>query len=78
LEWIELHPPMGEYCLVIDLAANGGIEGVAKEMWWDGLSLADHVARYEQETGDRKEAIKRTAADRGMSRRDVYNAVMKR
>ncbi|MGG4034802.1 16S rRNA (cytidine(1402)-2'-O)-methyltransferase [Paenibacillus cisolokensis] len=78
LEWIELHPPMGEYCLVIDLAANGGIEGVAKEMWWDGLSLADHVARYEHETGDRKEAIKRTAADRGMSRRDVYNAVMKR
>ncbi|WP_308637008.1 16S rRNA (cytidine(1402)-2'-O)-methyltransferase [Paenibacillus silvisoli] len=80
IAWLEEHPPLGEYCLVI--------AGVSKEeaaelqqgdiVWWNGLSLEEHVNRYEEQGEDRKEAIKRTALDRGMQKRDVYNEVMKK
>jgi 16S rRNA (cytidine1402-2'-O)-methyltransferase len=74
---------LGEYCLVVDRnvapemeteAADGG-EGGA---WWSSLTVEEHVSRYEQEIGDRKEAMKRAAADRGVSRRDIYNALIGR
>ncbi|RAP73328.1 16S rRNA (cytidine(1402)-2'-O)-methyltransferase [Paenibacillus montanisoli] len=80
IAWLEEHPPLGEYCLVI--------AGVSKEeaaelrqdddVWWKSLSLEEHVSRYEEQGEDRKEAIKRTALDRGMQKRDVYNEVMKK
>ena len=40
------------------------------------MSLADHVAMYEKRGMDRKEAMKAAAKDRGLSRRDVYNALL--
>ncbi|REE66514.1 16S rRNA (cytidine1402-2'-O)-methyltransferase [Paenibacillus taihuensis] len=80
ISWLEEHPPLGEYCLVI--------AGVSKEEaaelrqseqnWWETLSLEEHVSRYEEQGEDRKEAIKRTAQDRGLQKRDVYNEVMKK
>ncbi|MUT67727.1 16S rRNA (cytidine(1402)-2'-O)-methyltransferase [Paenibacillus sp. NEAU-GSW1] len=80
LAHLEEHPPLGEYCLIIegaDAAAEAGrITGDAEaaEAWWTALDLEAHVAHYEGEHG-RKEAIKKAAADRGLSKRDVYNAV---
>ncbi|SDX85349.1 16S rRNA (cytidine(1402)-2'-O)-methyltransferase [Paenibacillus sp. CF384] len=80
MAWLEENPPLGEYCLVI--------AGMSKEesaqlqlddpVWWSGLELEEHVSRYEEQGEDRKEAIKRTALDRGMQKRDVYNEVMKK
>ncbi|SFT28624.1 16S rRNA (cytidine(1402)-2'-O)-methyltransferase [Paenibacillus sp. BC26] len=80
MAWLEENPPLGEYCLVI--------AGVSKEeaaqlqqddpVWWSGLELEEHVSRYEEQGEDRKEAIKRTALDRGLQKRDVYNEVMKK
>lgn len=80
MAWLEEHPPIGEYCLVIagmgeeELAASKLEEG----SWWTSLSLEEHVAHYEAENGDRKDAIRRAAADRGLQKRDVYNEVMKK
>ncbi|GGG87367.1 16S rRNA (cytidine(1402)-2'-O)-methyltransferase [Paenibacillus radicis (ex Gao et al. 2016)] len=80
IAWIQEHPPLGEYCLIIegaDAAAEAGRSSVTEEeaeVWWKSLELEDHVAHYEAEHG-RKEAIKLTAVDRGLPKRDVYNAV---
>jgi len=57
-----------------DMTAPGG--DVTGAPWWSGLSIAEHVARYERETGDRKEAMRLAARDRGMARRDVYRALL--
>ncbi|MFF2094449.1 16S rRNA (cytidine(1402)-2'-O)-methyltransferase [Paenibacillus sp. NPDC058174] len=80
IAWIQEHSPLGEYCLIIegaDAAAEAGrsseIDGEA-DVWWKSLELEDHVAHYEAEHG-RKEAIKLAAVDRGLPKRDVYNAV---
>lgn len=67
---------LGECCLLIDRNGIAEDSGPAEGDWWQGLPLDQHVARYEQESGDRKEAMKRTAVDLGLSRRDVYNALL--
>lgn len=79
IAWLTEHPPLGEYCLVIGGASQA--DGPSEEdepVWWKELTLDEHVTRYEAETGDRKEAIKRAAQDRGLPKRDVYNEVMKK
>ncbi|NIK80065.1 16S rRNA (cytidine1402-2'-O)-methyltransferase [Paenibacillus castaneae] len=75
IEWFAEHPPLGEFCIVLDgndgLSSNGQAQ---EEAWWVELDMAAHVAHYEQQY-DRKEAIKKAATDRGLSKRDVYNEV---
>lgn len=74
LIFLKEHPPLGEYCIVVE----GSLESreQAEGHWWEKLSLDEHVSHYENLTGDRKEAMKRTAKDRGMSKRDVYNELL--
>ncbi|MBW7455123.1 16S rRNA (cytidine(1402)-2'-O)-methyltransferase, partial [Paenibacillus sepulcri] len=80
LAWLSEHPPLGEYCLVV-AGANASdakdLEGDDKP-WWTELSLEEHVSRYEGQNLDRKEAIKLTAVDRGLAKRDVYNEIMRK
>lgn len=78
LSWLEQHPPLGEYCLVIGERSEEQKNEASEPPWWQQLSVAEHVLRYEAETGDRKEAIKRAAKDRGLPKRDIYNEVMKK
>ena len=40
------------------------------------LSLEEHMALYLDEGKDRKEAMKLVAKDRGIPKRDVYNALL--
>lgn len=78
LELLERHPPRGEYCLVVHgkdpsaMAASG--DGPANDRWWENLTVTAHVWHYESESGDRKEAMKKAAADREVTKREIYNA----
>ncbi|MFC4777168.1 16S rRNA (cytidine(1402)-2'-O)-methyltransferase [Paenibacillus sp. GCM10023252] len=76
---IEEHQPLGEYCLIIEGAESYTElrEQYIEEAgdWWAELTLDAHVAHYEAANLDRKEAIKKVAVERGLPKRDVYNAV---
>lgn len=74
-EWLEEHPPLGEYCIVVE-GASYEDELREQNAWWQELSLEEHVARYEQQGLGRKDAMKRTANDRGVSKRDIYNSLL--
>ncbi|MDD9272018.1 16S rRNA (cytidine(1402)-2'-O)-methyltransferase [Paenibacillus sp. GCM10023248] len=77
LAFLEQNPPQGEYCLI----AEGASAEAAKEAadgWWEAKTLAEHVEHYEAQGSDRKEAMKQVASDRGLSKRDVYNALLDR
>ncbi|MFS0725092.1 16S rRNA (cytidine(1402)-2'-O)-methyltransferase [Paenibacillus sp. 1P07SE] len=83
LQWLDEHPPQGEYVVVVAGAEHRLPEGAESQRsgdvaWWSTLSLEDHVRHYEELTGDRKEAMRRTAQDRGLPRREVYNTLMKK
>lgn len=71
---LEEHSPQGEYVIAVEGASVE--ELAAHGAWWDALSLEEHVARYEEQGDNRKDAMKKTAADRGVSKRDVYNALL--
>lgn len=71
-EWAIADEIRGEFCLIIE----GSLEepGDATE-WWDALSVLEHVEHYiSVKNLSSKEAIKQTAKDRNMNKRDVYQA----
>jgi 16S rRNA (cytidine1402-2'-O)-methyltransferase len=70
VEWAETNEIRGEFCLIIEGAQE---MDSGKEAWWHSLTLAEHVEYYMREKRfSTKEAIKQTAKDRNMSKRDVY------
>lgn len=44
---------------------------------WESLSIEEHMVHYEASGMERKEAMKQVAKDRGISKRDVYQALLK-
>lgn len=76
------NPPLGEYCVVVEGAgaeqASGyGAVGGLEAGWWLNRSVSEHVEYYESQGADRKEAMKRAAQDRGVSKRDIYNELLR-
>ncbi len=76
LAYYEAEPPKGECVLV--LAGRDPSELLAEERRrYDELSLEEHMEQYLSQGIDRKEAMKLVAKDRGISKRDVYQQLLK-
>ena len=45
---------------------------------WQEMSIEEHVEYYLSQGMDKKEAMKAAAADRGISKRDVYQALLEK
>lgn len=67
--------PKGECVLVIEGLDRRQIRKEAQAQWND-ISIAAHVQHYLEQGFDRKEAMKRAAKDRGVSKRDIYQALL--
>lgn len=63
--------PRGEYVLVIEGAKEQKNE--EENIWWQEMSVIEHVDFYIEKGQTSKEAIKQTADDRNLKKRDVYN-----
>lgn len=68
--------PKGEFVLVISGKPEEEIE-MEKRMQWEDMSIAEHVEYYVNKGSDKKEAMKLAAKDRGVSKRDIYNKLVK-
>ena len=44
---------------------------------WNQIPLKEHMDKYLKNGMEKKEAMKQVAADRGISKRDVYNELLK-
>lgn len=74
LAWTENVEIRGEFCLIIEGSEKNG-EEEEDPQWWRSMGLKEHVQYYvDEQKLPSKEAIKLTAKDRGVSRRDVYQA----
>ena len=67
--------PKGEYVLVIEGKSKEECENEVKAQF-EELSLEEHVNKYVDSGMDKKEAMKVVAKERGISKRDVYNALL--
>lgn len=73
-KWASEDEVRGEFCLIIE-GASEAPEGVDSISWWQSLTIEEHVEHYVSVKGlPSKEAIKLTAKDRGLHKRDVYQA----
>ncbi|MBE7025303.1 MAG: 16S rRNA (cytidine(1402)-2'-O)-methyltransferase [Ruminococcaceae bacterium] len=70
LEKYTAQPPKGEFVLVVAGAKQ-------KEESWENMTVEAHVAMYEKEGLSRMDAVKRVASDRGVAKREIYDAVMR-
>ena len=75
LAYYEANEPKGECVLVIEGKSREEIRE-EEQARWEEMSLNEHMAYYEKQGIDRKEAMKCVAKDRGMSKRDVYKALL--
>ena len=67
--------PLGECVLVIEGRSRSEMEA-EKRASWEEISIPEHVAMYEQQGNSRKDAMKLAAKDRGVSKRDIYKALL--
>lgn len=67
--------PRGEYVLVLAGKPFAEIRKEERKSWED-ISFPAHMKRYEEQGIERKEAMRRVAKDRGISKRDVYQALL--
>ena len=71
--WAEDSTLKGEFCLVLEGSTH--IEESVDLLWWSHFSVNDHVTHYLDNEGiSSKDAIKRVAMDRQMSKREVYQS----
>ena len=66
------HDPKGECVLVVEGLSFEAIDREEKEKW-ASVSIEEHMEYYFSQGMDRKEAMKKTARDRGVQKREIYN-----
>ena len=69
--------PKGEYVLIIEGCTIKEIE-TKKQEEWTQIDIPGHMDTYLSKGMPKKEAMKRVASDRGISKREVYNSLLKK
>lgn len=67
--------PRGEYVLVLEGRSHASIDEEERSRF-ENMSVQEHVEMYEEQGLNRKDAMKQTAKDRGVSKRDIYRSLL--
>lgn len=76
LAFYEAEEPKGEFVIAVEGKSVEEIQK-EKESAWESMPIEEHMEKYLAEGMDKKEAMKLVAKDRGISKRDVYQYLMK-
>ena len=74
LEYFNKNEPRGEMVVIIEGISSDQAKAAASAQW-EALTIAEHVEKYISEGMSEKDAMKKAAADRGISRRDIYKEI---
>ena len=77
ISYFEEHSPRGEYVIILQGIKENVINDQASKLW-EQKDIKEHMEMYLLKGMDRKEAMKKVANDRGISRRDVYNELLEK
>jgi len=73
--YYETHDPRGEHVLVLE-----GIDRKKllheEQKTWEEMSLQEHMAFYEEQGYENKDAMKMVAKDRGVTKREIYQRLL--
>lgn len=76
LEYYQEQEPRGECVLVLEGKSREQMR-LEQQQSWESISIEEHMEQYLAKGMDRKEAMKQVAKDRGVSKRDIYQALLK-
>ena len=76
LEYYQEQEPRGECVLVLEGKSREQVR-LEQQQSWESISIEEHMDQYLAKGMDRKEAMKQVAKDRGVSKRDIYQALLK-
>ena len=76
IKMYEVNDPRGEYVLVIE-GRDREKDEIEKQKNWMNMELTEHMNLYLEQGMDKKSAMKQVAKDRGVSKRDIYNELLK-
>ncbi|HHT97513.1 MAG TPA: 16S rRNA (cytidine(1402)-2'-O)-methyltransferase [Clostridiales bacterium] len=69
--------PRGEFVIIIKGKEYSDIENENIKKW-ESLDIEEHMQYYFDLGNDKKDSMKKVAKDRGLSKRDVYNSLIKK
>lgn len=75
LAYYEQKEPRGEYVLILEGRSRSSIEK-EQHKTYQKMTIEEHMKLYEEQGMDRKEAMKQVAKDRGVSKREIYQALL--
>ncbi|MCR4840055.1 MAG: 16S rRNA (cytidine(1402)-2'-O)-methyltransferase [Lachnospiraceae bacterium] len=75
VEYYEANEPKGEFVLVIEGRDPKELKNEAVKSW-EELSVSEHMQLYLDEGMDKKDAMKAVAKDRGVGKREIYDALL--
>ena len=75
IDFYKEEAPRGEYVLVLEGVSRDQLQEDARAQWLQ-LSLQEHMDLYLSQDIPKKEAMKKVARDRGMTKRDVYQMLL--
>ena len=76
IAYYEAHEPRGE-CVIVVEGKSRERQKEESEASWKEMSIEEHMAYYEEQGIDRKEAMKLVAKDRGTGKREIYKMLLK-
>ena len=76
LEYYQEQEPRGECVLVLEGKSREQVR-LEQQQSWESISIEEHMEQYLAKGMDRKEAMKQVAKDRGVSKRDIYQVLLK-
>jgi 16S rRNA (cytidine1402-2'-O)-methyltransferase len=76
MAYYEQQEPRGEYVLVVEGKSRSELTE-EKAAAWESMELTKHMELYLQQGLEKKEAMKQVAKDRGVSKREIYQALLK-
>ncbi len=77
IEYYRNNEPRGEYVLVIEGISRKELKEDEMKEFLE-MTIPEHVAYYTEQGMDKKEAMKRVAKDRGVGKRDIYQALLEK
>lgn len=75
VEFYEHQEPKGECVLVLEGRSRESLDEEKQKSFLD-MTLKEHMKIYEDQGMDRKEAMKQVAKDRGVGKREIYQALL--
>ena len=75
IDYYNENDPRGEYVMVIE-GRSLSDQKKEKQQEWLSMSIEEHMEYYESQGVSHKDAMKKVAQDRGMQKREIYQALL--